>query len=64
MRWILQMYEKELMEKCGEMSIVEKNLLPLGILTILRKKKVACRWFCRYCNLHEKFLDEPPNCDK
>lgn len=41
MRWIMQMYEKELIEKCGEMSIVPSNLLPLGILTILRKKKVA-----------------------
>lgn len=38
MEWLLQMYEKELLVKCGEMSIVEKNLLPLGILTILRKK--------------------------
>lgn len=41
MEWLLQMYERELLEKCGGMSIVEKNLLPLGILTILRKKKVA-----------------------
>ncbi|PVH74284.1 hypothetical protein DL98DRAFT_519356 [Cadophora sp. DSE1049] len=41
MKWLLQMHEKELLEKCGGMSIVEKNLLPLGILTILRKKRVA-----------------------
>jgi hypothetical protein len=41
MEWLLQFYERELLEKCGGMSIVEKNLLPLGILTILRKKKVA-----------------------
>jgi hypothetical protein len=41
MEWLLQLYERELVEKCGGMSIVEKNLLPLGILTILRKKKVA-----------------------
>jgi len=41
MEWLLQLYERELLEKCGGMSIVEKNLLPLGILTILRKKKVA-----------------------
>jgi hypothetical protein len=39
--WLLQMYERELVAKCGGMSIVDKNLLPLGILTILRKKKVA-----------------------
>ncbi|KAL5316014.1 hypothetical protein ACEPPN_016888 [Leptodophora sp. 'Broadleaf-Isolate-01'] len=41
MKWLLQMHEKELLEKCGGMSIVEKNLLPLRILTILRKKRVA-----------------------
>lgn len=41
MIWILHTHEKELVEKCGGMSIVEKNLLPLGILTILRKKRVA-----------------------
>jgi hypothetical protein len=41
MEWLLQMYERELLSKCGRLSIVEKNLLPLGILTILRKKKVA-----------------------
>jgi hypothetical protein len=41
MEWLLQLYEKDLLERCGGMSIVEKNLLPLGILTILRKKKVA-----------------------
>lgn len=41
MRWLLQMYEGELLAKCGGMSLVEKNLLPLGVLTILRKKRVA-----------------------
>jgi hypothetical protein len=41
LEWLLQLYERELLEKCGGMSIVEKNLLPLGILTILRKKRVA-----------------------
>ncbi|KAE9364307.1 hypothetical protein N431DRAFT_431187 [Stipitochalara longipes BDJ] len=41
LEWLLQFYERELLEKCGGMTIVEKNLLPLGILTILRKKKVA-----------------------
>jgi len=41
LRWMLQMYEKELVEMCGGLRIVEKNLLPLGILTILRKRKVV-----------------------
>jgi hypothetical protein len=30
MEWLLQLYERELVEKCGGMSIVEKNLLPWG----------------------------------
>jgi hypothetical protein len=41
LRWMLQMYEKELVEMCGGLRIVEKILLPLGILTILRKRKVV-----------------------
>jgi hypothetical protein len=41
LRWILQMYESELMERCGGMSCVDKELLPLGVLTILRKRRVA-----------------------
>jgi hypothetical protein len=39
--WILQTYEKELVESCGGMSIVGENLLPLGMLKILRKRRVA-----------------------
>ena len=41
MRWLLQLHSEELFAKCGELSIVDKNLLPLGILTILRKRKVG-----------------------
>ncbi len=40
-RWTLQMYERELMDMCGGLRVVDKQLLPLGILTILRKRKVA-----------------------
>ena len=40
-KWVLQFYAKELFEMCGELSIVDRNLLPLGILTILRKRKVT-----------------------
>lgn len=41
MKWLLQLHSEELFAKCGELSIVDKNLLPLGILTILRKRKVG-----------------------
>ncbi|RDW89164.1 hypothetical protein BP6252_01196 [Coleophoma cylindrospora] len=40
-KWILTFYERELFERCGGLSIIEKNLLPLGILKILRKRRVA-----------------------
>ncbi|RDW94264.1 hypothetical protein BP5796_00027 [Coleophoma crateriformis] len=40
-KWILMFYERELFEHCGGLSIIEKNLLPLGILKILRKRRVA-----------------------
>lgn len=26
---------------CGELSVVENNLLPLGVLVILRRRKVS-----------------------
>jgi hypothetical protein len=40
-KWLLQMYERDLFEKFGGLSLVEKDLLPLGILTILRKRRTA-----------------------
>ena len=40
-KWLLEYYSKELREKCGELSVVDRNLLPLGVLTILRKRKVS-----------------------
>jgi hypothetical protein len=40
-KWLLQYYAKELEEKCGELTVVDKKLLPLGVLTILRKRKVS-----------------------
>ena len=41
MKWLLQLHSEELFAKCGELSIVDKNLLLLGILMILRKRKVG-----------------------
>jgi len=40
-KWILAMFEKELKLKFGGLRLVEKELLPLGILTILRRRRVA-----------------------
>jgi len=40
-KWLLQLHSKELFERCGDLSMVDKNMLPLGILTILMKKKVS-----------------------
>ena len=40
-KWLLQYYAKELEEKCGELTVVDRKLLPLGVLTILRKRKVS-----------------------
>ena len=40
-RWIVQLHSAELFEYCGGLSIVEKSALPLGVLMMLRSKKVA-----------------------
>jgi hypothetical protein len=40
-KWLLQLHSEELFERCGNLSMVDKNLLPLGILEILRKKRVT-----------------------
>ena len=40
-KWIVQMYGKELFDYCDGLSIVDKSLLPLGVLTMLRNKKVT-----------------------
>lgn len=39
--WLIQFYAKELEEKCGGLSIVDRAFLPLGVLKAMRKKKVA-----------------------
>jgi hypothetical protein len=40
-KWALQFHSQELFEKCGGLSMVDKTLLPLGVLTMLRKRKVT-----------------------
>ncbi|KAK7739098.1 hypothetical protein SLS62_011298 [Diatrype stigma] len=41
-RWALQMYGSELNEKYGGFRLVEEKYLPLGLLTMMRKR--AVRW--------------------
>lgn len=40
-KWILQMYSGELFAACGGLSLVEKRYLPVGVLAMMRGKKVT-----------------------
>lgn len=40
-RWILQMYADELLAQCGGLSLVEKRFLPVGVLNMMKGKKVT-----------------------
>ncbi|KAI1491059.1 hypothetical protein F5X96DRAFT_633140 [Biscogniauxia mediterranea] len=40
--WILQMYGDELRDQCGGLRLVEQKFLPLGLLSMMRRK--AVRW--------------------
>jgi hypothetical protein len=39
--WIIQLHATELFETCGGMSLVEQSFLPLGVMTMMRQKKVT-----------------------
>lgn len=39
--WLLQLCSTELLQQFGGMSIVDKGLLPLGVMTMLRSKNVT-----------------------
>jgi hypothetical protein len=39
--WIVQYFESELFEKFGGLEVVDKGLLPMGVLKALRAKKVT-----------------------
>jgi hypothetical protein len=41
LKWLIQFHSQELFERCGSLNIVNKSLLPLGILTMLKKRKVT-----------------------
>ncbi|KAF2184668.1 hypothetical protein K469DRAFT_708860 [Zopfia rhizophila CBS 207.26] len=40
-KWIMHLYAEELMKRFGALSIVDQNLLPSGVMKMLRKKKVT-----------------------
>ena len=40
-KWIVQLHSVELFQQCGGLTLVDKSLLPLGVLTVLKNRKVA-----------------------
>ena len=40
-KWMIQLYSKSVMDNFGGLAIVDKTLLPLGVMTMLREKKVT-----------------------
>jgi hypothetical protein len=40
-RWTMHLYAEELKQRFGALSIVDKNLLPSGVMKMLKKKKVT-----------------------
>lgn len=40
-KWLLQLCSSELLRLFGGMNIVDKGLLPFGVMTLLRSKKVT-----------------------
>ncbi|KAF1840639.1 uncharacterized protein K460DRAFT_320907 [Cucurbitaria berberidis CBS 394.84] len=40
-KWIMHLYAEELKHQFGALSIVDKNLLPSGVMKMLKKKKVT-----------------------
>lgn len=40
-QWIMHLYAEELKEKFGALSIVDRNLLPSGVMQMMKKRKVV-----------------------
>jgi hypothetical protein len=40
-KWIIQLYSADLFKRFGGLDIVDKGLLPLGVMTMLRNKNVT-----------------------
>ena len=39
--WTVQFFEDELMERLGGVEVVDRRLLPVGVLKALKEKKVT-----------------------
>lgn len=40
-KWLIQLYSKEAFERFGGLGIVNQELMPMGVMTSLRKRKVT-----------------------
>ena len=40
-RWLIQLYSKEAFRQFGSLGIVDHGLLPMGVMTLLRNRKVS-----------------------
>ena len=40
-KWLIQLYSEQAFEKFGRLSIVDQELLPMGVMTSLRNRKVT-----------------------
>jgi hypothetical protein len=40
-KWIIQVHSEKLIETFGELSIVKQEFLPLGVLAMMRQKKIS-----------------------
>ena len=40
-KWIIQLYSSSVLERFGGLTLVDRNLLPMGVMTMLRARKVV-----------------------
>lgn len=40
-KWIIQLYSSGVLERFGGLNLVDRNLLPMGVMTMLRARKVV-----------------------
>lgn len=40
-KWIIQLYSSGVLERFGGLNLVDQNLLPMGVMTMLRARKVV-----------------------
>lgn len=40
-KWIIQLYSADVLERFGGLNLVDRNLLPMGVMKMLRARKVV-----------------------